>query len=528
MNLSLFKPLIQSFKAAFCLSLGVFALVAFTPNKANATHYSGSVLAVEVLNDSTIAVSGIAFTDCQTFGLGDLLGYISYNDSSGYQSISVPINHVGYMGDYASCYGNKTSCGGSISQFQTGGHLYAGTILLPLSYRGKYCMLSFGGSDWTCALINAVNPQACNLDYVNLIRFQTGQVGDKTPVLLQHPHYAALGQANSMSHLALDPDGDSLVFSFHKPYTSGTPNAPFFAAGYDSANFINSSAPITLDPQTGVITFTPITLGTYGYGLKIEAFRAGVRISETYVDGVVTVYPDTVASGLLLSSTPLCIGDTAMLSVSNPLDHYWWSTGDTTSTIYVTQPGIYSVTGFTDAGCGFVLYDTVNYAPATPPDLSGIQWLSNGLGTVQIDSVNAGMVIVDWGDGSPIDTFLPPTLYFHTYNALGSYTVNVTACGPCACSDTALLLNLLGLDEVKRINPIGLYPNPIAAGQTLYLETAEAMESLSLYSIAGQEIGTLSAQGNTIIVPQNLSAGLYQLRLKAKNGEVYTAKLSVQ
>src|SRR5690606_17509868 len=64
--------------------------------------------------------------------------------------------------------------------------------------------------------------------------------------------------------------------------------------------------------------------------------------------------PDTV----VCPNTPLTVGGQSHFL------HYWWSTGDTTWQIQVTQPGTYWCT--VDYGCG-TYTDTIHILPPTPP-----------------------------------------------------------------------------------------------------------------------------------------------------------------
>ncbi len=58
-------------------------------------------------------------------------------------------------------------------------------------------------------------------------------------------------------------------------------------------------------------------------------------------------------------SNYICPGDTVTLFAVNPAVSYSWSTGDTTATIQVTQPGIYSVTTTDILTCVSTAYDTL-------------------------------------------------------------------------------------------------------------------------------------------------------------------------
>jgi hypothetical protein len=55
----------------------------------------------------------------------------------------------------------------------------------------------------------------------------------------------------------------------------------------------------------------------------------------------------------------VCPGDTITLTAINLANSYLWSTGDTTMSIQITQPGIYSVTTTDPLACQSTAYDTL-------------------------------------------------------------------------------------------------------------------------------------------------------------------------
>lgn len=59
-----------------------------------------------------------------------------------------------------------------------------------------------------------------------------------------------------------------------------------------------------------------------------------------------------------------CPGDTITLTALNPGASYAWSTGDTTQSIQVTQPGVYSVTTTDILTCQSTTSDTIYFDPS--------------------------------------------------------------------------------------------------------------------------------------------------------------------
>lgn len=82
---------------------------------------------------------------------------------------------------------------------------------------------------------------------------------------------------------AVDPDGDSLVFSLVAPLSApGLALPP--VAPYTPLNPIASSTPITIDPQTGTISFTPSMIQVGVIAVLVEEYRNGIKIGEVRRD----------------------------------------------------------------------------------------------------------------------------------------------------------------------------------------------------------------------------------------------------
>jgi len=81
-----------------------------------------------------------------------------------------------------------------------------------------------------------------------------------------------VNQLTTLDYGGIDPDGDSLSYALYAPYT-----APYtsvvYQFGYDENNFLDSSTPITLDPVTGILSFTPTSTLSTVIGIKVTQWR---------------------------------------------------------------------------------------------------------------------------------------------------------------------------------------------------------------------------------------------------------------
>jgi hypothetical protein len=98
-----------------------------------------------------------------------------------------------------------------------------------------------------------------------------------------------------------DFENDSIAYSLYSPLTGADNMNPMptipdpgpyipvnWLSPYSFADPIGG-VPLAIDPITGLLTATPSTLGSFVYGIKIEEYRNGIKISETIRDLSVAV-----------------------------------------------------------------------------------------------------------------------------------------------------------------------------------------------------------------------------------------------
>jgi uncharacterized protein (TIGR02145 family) len=128
------------------------------------------------------------------------------------------------------------------------------------------------------------------------------------------------------------------------------------------------------------------------------------------------------------SDKKMCPGDSLLLDAGYGWDSYLWSTGDTTSTIWVKSPGTYWVSTTQEGGCN--LSDTINisYYFFTPVNLGPNREICNGDSTL-LDA-GAGRSWYDWSTGDSTQSIFVKTS--------GTYWVKVPDIH-CTVSDTIIV-----------------------------------------------------------------------------------------
>ncbi len=90
-------------------------------------------------------------------------------------------------------------------------------------------------------------------------------------------------------HSAYDADGDSLVYSFYTPFDGASTAIPYpttagpygnidWVAPYSENDPIGGSPPLSIDPQTGLLTGDPEDFGRYVAGVQVTEYRDGQAI----------------------------------------------------------------------------------------------------------------------------------------------------------------------------------------------------------------------------------------------------------
>ncbi|MFI5151088.1 MAG: gliding motility-associated C-terminal domain-containing protein, partial [Bacteroidia bacterium] len=190
------------------------------------------------------------------------------------------------------------------------------------------------------------------------------------------------------------------------------------------------------------VTLTASGGGTYSWSNGSTASSITVKAGGNYTVTVtnscgsnpavtaVTINPLPVA--VLTPSATTCKGDSVLLSASGG-GTYSWNTGQTSSSLYVSTQGNYTVTVMN--GCGTasaVSHLTVDsvYAHFTPDSVSGTA--SFTVNFTNNSSPNATSLVWNFGDGT---TGSGPGAT-HVYNTPGTYTVTLTATNASGCVST--------------------------------------------------------------------------------------------
>jgi gliding motility-associated-like protein len=313
------------------------------------------------------------------------------------------------------------------------------------------------------------------------------------------PMFICVNAPLVFDHSATDPDGDQLVYSLCDPYEGGTPTCPNpspasignpngclssppappynpvnYNAPYSLANFLNNPSGTTnlqIDPNTGLLTGTPNTIGMFVVAVCVSEYRNGVLIGEMRRDFQFNVAQCNVpianipsfginpTTGIGVYSVNCQNYDVSFVNnsynpppASNPIWYHWdfgvaGATNDTSASPHPTftypDTGGYLVTlvVYKAAGNGQTCEDStqamVYVYPSFSTDFTTADVCTNVPAQFNDGTISTGGPITQWrwdfGDGNTNTTPNPG----HTYASPGTFNVTLISQNDKGCKDTA-------------------------------------------------------------------------------------------
>jgi hypothetical protein len=138
-----------------------------------------------------------------------------------------------------------------------------------------------------CRSMNITNlnsPSTQNLYFETLIQ-NNPAITNSTPEFVNSPDFFA-SPNDTLIHnpLAIDPDGDSLVFTWMNPLGFGGTAIPMSFVPYPAG-----AMSFTVDAVTGEISWIPSMTGVYSYAVKVQEYRNGTLLSTGMRDATVNI-----------------------------------------------------------------------------------------------------------------------------------------------------------------------------------------------------------------------------------------------
>jgi len=327
-------------------------LIFFLFSPAKATHIVGGDIEVQSLGSNNFQVTLTLFFDCingspAAFDPSITIGV--YDKVTNVMQQATVVNFTDsvtlVLGD--SCFIPTTLC--------VRKQRYIGILNIPNNPNGYY--MSWSRCCRNGIITNIVNPGASgNVFYCEI---PDPALQDNSPVFTSYPDaYMCVGFPNTDNFSAIDPDGDSLVYSLVDPFDCATtgicssvnplpPNPPAqpgpygivpWQAPYASANMMGDPGQMISNPS-GILFTNPPSLGLFVISVLVEEFRNSVKIGAIKRDVQYSVLNCNIPNVTVNGPNPICLGQSTTLSASGGTS-YSWSTGATSTSIVVSPTSV--------------------------------------------------------------------------------------------------------------------------------------------------------------------------------------------
>lgn len=354
-------------------------------------------------------------------------------------------------------------------------HIYTGTLQLPSNghFRIQYedCCRNF-------AILNCTHPGSEGMElYTDFTSF--ANTNSATPVFLNAPVVTfPLDTTWTYNPLPFDIDGDSLYWAIDTPV--GVVHQ--YITGY-TAPPANPGGALTMNPQSGQISWSPSLIGNYVISILVEEYRAGNKIGEIRRDMQFVVVPDTVDMQLVLPNA------LAANNGSNPALNF---------------PANQSQSLSFELKSSYSLANLSLQASGDPFEISN----SNASFQVQTTSAPNIQGVFDWTPTSTDARAKPYRLTLRASNQKFVYDFTVQL----------QVVNTTGLSELDP-GSVQIFPNPANGHFKLALDNVESQfKTIQILDMQGKLIKEVPVDTKNPVhqwnIDLNAAPGTYILRLK--------------
>lgn len=257
-------------------------------------------------------------------------------------------------------------------------------------------------------------------------------------------------------------------------------------------NYVWMRNNLALPGATGV-SYTATQTG--GYSVIVTDQRTGC--SDT--SDVVMVTANVIPVARILGTTTYCAGSGTTLTAENPRGSVRWSSGETTTSITVTQPGLYELVVTDTGGCSAKTSALVTELPRPALAIQGSRSICAG-GQATLDA-RAGFAAYQWSTGERTQRI--------TVRAAGIYAVSVTDSAGCSATDTVEVI------ESDRLLPTISGRTALCDGGSTVLE-ADSNETYTRFIwTTAADTSTVLGTTRTLVVT---TPGRYLVRIADQGG----------
>lgn len=257
----------------------VLFLILISSQMINASHYMGGEISYEHISGNDYKVRLKIVRDCSGVPLSTSMTIDI--TSPGSASSSLIMNKISTTDVTQLCPGQQSRCSSpNVGLFGSEEHIFEATRSFPpLANNASYTLALTAACCRNNAITNLQSPAGYQM-YLYTTLHPNLTIKNNSPKILNRAvAYFCNNRPAVISPNAYDKDGDQLRYSFVAPKTVGNSPIPY-TPGLSVTNPLVCSSPITINPTTGEIRFTPSQQQVAVLSVLVEEFRGGIQIGS--------------------------------------------------------------------------------------------------------------------------------------------------------------------------------------------------------------------------------------------------------
>jgi len=269
-----------------CLCLVLLSIHFLCNLKCSATHIMGGQITYKYIGNYQYRITLKGYRDCNGV-LWHLGSPISIAPTGDY----FDLDSIGRYDITPLCTGQVSACDSVGMPYGVHEYVEEKTITLFPPYPIGGYRLSFFDGNRNCSITTLEEP-CHNTFYISTILDPLVSPKNSSPQFLNPPAiYVCVGQTFHYNNGAYDLDGDSLAYSL-VPCLQEYDSSVTYKIPFSETNPLTSNPPLTLDPISGELQFTPTVVNEISVvAIRVEEFRNGIKIGEVVRDIQITVLP---------------------------------------------------------------------------------------------------------------------------------------------------------------------------------------------------------------------------------------------
>lgn len=266
--------------------LGIVLFIGALAVQSKASHAMGADLTFTHISGNQYRINLSFYRDCS--GITPLSSYtITVSSASCGQTLFVTVNQTSFVEVSPLCAAmlpQSTCSGGTLPGVQQ--YMYEGTVTLPATCSDW--VMSYTECCRNSSITTLSSPGSENL-YVEARFNNLVSVNNSSPQFTTLPvPYICAGQSYIYNHGAVDPDGDSLVFTLINALNAAG-SSVVYNGGFSGAVPMTSAPPVSINSTNGNVTMNPTVPQIAVIAVRVDEYRNGVLIGSTIRDIQVTV-----------------------------------------------------------------------------------------------------------------------------------------------------------------------------------------------------------------------------------------------